>query len=63
MVEGVAVGVGVANRFLAGSLVSTVVVVPVVGLDCVEATEAGVGKLGVVVLVVEVVVVGVGTEA
>ena len=52
----VGVGVGVANTFFAGSLVSIlVVVIPVVGFSCVEVAERGVNKLGVVVLVLEVV--------
>ena len=60
VVEGVGVAVGVANKFFAGSLVSVVVVVPVVGFGCVEA---GVNKLGVVALAVEVVIAGLGRIA
>ena len=66
----VGVGVGVTNKLFAGSLVSVVVVavVPVVGFGCVEVVEGGVNKLGVVVLVTEVVaglneIVGAGVEA
>jgi hypothetical protein len=58
MVEGVGTDVGVANRFLAGSLVSVTVVAPVVGFDCAEVAGVGVDKLGVVVLLVEMVVAG-----
>jgi hypothetical protein len=60
VVEGVGAAVGVANRFFAGSLVSVVVVVPVVGFGCVGTVEVGVNKLGVVTLVVEVVVASLG---
>lgn len=60
VVEGVGAAVGVANRFFAGSLVSTVVVVPVVGFGWVGTAEVGVNKLGVVALVVEVVVASLG---
>ena len=62
------VDVGVLNKFLAGSLVSVVVVVvPVVCFSCVEVVEGGVNKLGAAVLV-EVVaglseIVGAGVEA
>ena len=56
--EDVGTGVGAANKFFAGSLVSVVAVVPVVGFDCVEVAEVGMDKLGVVV--VEVVVAGAG---
>lgn len=64
----VGAGVGVLNKVLAGSLVSVVVVVPVVGFRCVEVVEGGVNKLGAVVLVVEVVaglneIVGTGIDA
>jgi hypothetical protein len=62
--EGVGAGVGVANKFWAGSLASGFIVV-LVGFDC-EVAEGRVNKLGVVVLVVEAVVGGlnetVGTE-
>jgi len=54
VVEVVGAGVGVANKFFEGSLVSVVVV----GFGCVEAAEAGVNKPGVAVLVIEVVIVG-----
>ena len=68
----VGVGVGVTNKLFVGSLVSVVVVavavVPVVSFGCVEAVEGGVNKLGVVVLVTEVVaglneIAGAGVEA
>ena len=44
VVEDVGAGVGAANKFFAGSLVSVAVVVPVVGFGCVEATEVGWGR-------------------
>lgn len=56
----VGVGVGVAKWIFEGSLVP-IVVTSVPGFGCVEATEGGVGKLGIVVLVMEVVVAGTGT--
>ena len=52
--------VGVANEFFAGSLVSVVVVVPVVGFGCAGTAEVGVNELGVVALVIEVVVTSLG---
>lgn len=58
VVEDVGAGVGVTNKLFAGSLVSVVVVVPVVGFDWVEVAEAGVNKLRPVVPVEEVVVCG-----
>ena len=57
--EDVGAGDGAAKRFFAGSLVSDVVA-SVAGFNCVEATEAGAGKLGVVVRVVDVIVAGAG---
>ena len=53
VVEDVGAGVGVTNRFFVGSLVSVVVVVAAgTGFGCMEAAEAGVGKDGIVELVV-----------
>lgn len=60
--EGVGAGVGVTNKFCAGSLVSGLVVVLVVGFDW-EVAEGRVNKLGVVVLVVEAVVGGLNETA
>lgn len=53
------IGDGTAKRFFAGSLVS-VVVTSVTGFGCVEATEAGVDKLGTAALAMDVVVAGAG---
>lgn len=58
VVDDVCVGVDVTSKFFAGSLISVVVAVLVVGFGCVEVVEGGVNKLGAVVLMVEVVVVG-----
>jgi hypothetical protein len=64
---GTVVDAGAANKFFAGSFVSVVVVVPVVGFGCVGAVEGGVNKVGVMVLVVEVAglneIAGAGVEA
>ena len=57
--EDVGVGAGTAKRFFGGSLIP-VAVASVGGFDCVEAKEAGVDKVGIGALAVEVVVVGVG---
>lgn len=55
VVEGVGTGVGVVNKFFAGSLVSVIVGVLIAGFGCVGAAEAGVVKLWTAVGVVEVV--------
>ena len=65
----VGAGVGVTNKFFAGSFVSVVVVVVVlvVGFGCVEVVEGGMNKLGVAVLVGVVAglneIAGAGVEA
>lgn len=56
LLAGVVIGVGVANKFFAGSFVS---VIPVAIFGCVGTAGAGADKLGVVVLAL-VVVTGVG---
>ena len=60
--EDAGTGVGVENKFLAGSLVSVVVVTSVVGFGCEGAARVGVNKLGVVA-VIEGVVAGLNETA
>jgi hypothetical protein len=57
VLEDVGVGVGAMKMFFVGSLVS-IVVEFVGGFVCVEVIEAGVDKVGVVMLMVEVMIAG-----